>query len=346
MRFRRLVAALATIVLATTIVGCSSGTKAPSTPAPSQQPQQDTKQEQYPSNWPKNVVLAGGIMGGPWYPLMVKVSQVLMREIKGLNVTVIEGGSLANCRLIQKGQDAQMGLAYANIVFDARNGVYDNTKMTDILATNAFMTSYVQFMAPKNSSIKTLEEMFNKRIGSSPRGGGPDLIWQIVLSHYGKTYDDVRKAGGSVSFVNYSEVATLLKNGQLDVGLFQGECPHASAVEAETSVALRPVPVPKDVIDALHNKFPFLTGTTIPQTAYKGMTEPVETLSIPGVFIVNKNLPEDFVYTVLKTIMVNNEEIKSAFNFVDLLGYENFKVGISDDMWHPAAKKVYEEGKK
>lgn len=330
---RRLVVVLLVVAVAATVAGCSKS-----------KPEGKVEGKEYPANWPKKIVLAGGIMGGPWYPLMVKVSEVLMREIPGLNVTVIEGGSLANCRLIEKGQDAQMGLVYANVVYDARNGAYDDTKMTNLLATNAFMTSYVQFMVPKNSSIKSLEDMFDKRIGSSPRGGGPDLIWQIVLGYYGKTYDDVRKAGGNVSFVNYSETATLLKNGQLDVGLFQGECPHASAVEAETGgMALRPVPVPKDVIEALNKKYPYLTSAVIPKDAYKGMTEPVETLAIPGVLVVNKNLPDDFVYTVLKTIMENSEEIKSAFNFVDLLDYEHFKVGISDDMWHPMAKKVYEE---
>jgi TRAP transporter TAXI family solute receptor len=267
-----------------------------------------------------------------------------MHDIKGLNVTVIEGGSLANCRTIEEGINAQMGLAYANIVYDARNGVYDDKKMTKLQMTNAFMTSYCQFLVPKDSEVQSIEDMFDKRLGSSPRGGGPDLVWQIVLDHYGKTYEDVRAAGGNVSFVNFNEVATLLKDKHLDVGLFTGECPHAAAVEAEMSMPLRPVPLAREVIDAINKEYPYLVAATIPGNSFKGMAEPVETLSIPGVFVVNSEvLPEDFVYTVVKTIMENQEEIRGSFKFVDLLNWENYKLGIDDSVWHSGAQKVNQE---
>jgi TRAP transporter TAXI family solute receptor len=335
MKLRKLAVLLLTVILLVNVVGCTG---------PNQEGAEEG--EKYPENWPKSVTMAAGIMGGPWYPLMVKVSEVLMREIEGLNVTVIEGGSLANCRTIQEGVNAQMGLAYANIVYDARNGVYDDTKMTKLLMTNAFMTSYCQFLVPEDSSIQSIEDMFDKRLGSSPRGGGPDLVWGIVLDHYGKTYEDVRAAGGSVSFVNFNEVATLLKDGHLDVGLFTGECPHAAAVEAEMSMPLRPVPIEREVIDEINKKYPYLVAATIPEGSFKGMKGPVETLSIPGVFIVNSEvLPEDFVYEVVKTIMENKDEIVGSFQFVDLLNWDDYKLGISDEVWHPAAKRVYEEHK-
>ena len=113
----------------------------------------------YPSNWPKRITLAGGVMGASWYPLMIKYSEVLMREIPGLNVTVIEGGSLANARVINKGYDAQAGMCYADIVVKARAGEYDKTKMTNVLMTNTVLSSAVQFMVPKNSKIQSLKEV-------------------------------------------------------------------------------------------------------------------------------------------------------------------------------------------
>lgn len=296
----------------------------------------------YPDHWPKRVTVAAGIMGGPWYPLMVKVSEVLMREIPGLTVNVIEGGSLANTRIINEGVDAQMGLAYANIVYDAYEGKFDNTRMTNVRMTNAYMTSYVQFLVPKDSPIQKLEDAFDKRIGSSPRGGGPDLLWTIILEYYGLTYEDIRAKGGNVSFVDFNQQAMMMKDGQIDIGLFTGEAPHAAALEAETSVPLRAIPLDMNMINELNKKYPYLVAAELPGDAYKGMDGPVTTLAIPGVFIVNKDLPEDFVEKIVSTVMAHHEEIQGSFHFVDLLDWEHFKLGISDDLWHPAAKKVYE----
>jgi TRAP transporter TAXI family solute receptor len=298
----------------------------------------------YPKEWPRQITITAGIMGGPWYPLMIKVSEVLMREIDGINVNVIEGGSLENCRLVQKGEDAQIGLAYANILVAALEGQYDNAKMTNLSATNAFLTSYVSFVVPVGSSIQKVEDMFDKRIGTSTVGGGPDLIWNSVLEFYGRSYDDIRKAGGSVSMISYSEQATLMKDQHLDVGLFAGDSPHSSAKELDVSRPIRVIEFPSELITELNKKFPYLAMGTIKAGTYSGVKEDVKTLTIPGVLIVNKKaLPEDMVYRILSVIMDNAGEIINTYSYVDLLNYEDYKIGIDDWYWHPAAKKLYEE---
>jgi hypothetical protein len=356
MKTRKWLVWLTIVAVLVLLAGCGSGSGSgsSSSPSPSQSSQNTqgtsggqqsggtASPEPYPSHWPKRVTVAAGIMGGPWYPLMVKVSEVLMREIPELTVNVIEGGSLANTRIINEGVDAQMGLAYANIVYDAYEGKFDDKQMTNVRMTNAYMTSYVQFLVPQNSPIQKLEDAFNKKIGSSPRGGGPDLLWQIILDYYGLTYEDIRAKGGNVNFVDFNQQALMMKDGQIDVGLFTGEAPHAAAMEAEVSVPLRAIPLDMEMINALNQKYPYLVAAELPGDAYKGMDGPVTTLSIPGVFIVNKDLPEDFVEKIVSTVMENHEEIQGSFHFVDLLDWENFKLGIGDDLWHPAAKKVYE----
>ena len=72
-------------------------------------------------------------------------------------------------------------------------------------------------MVPKDSSVKTIPETFDNRVGSSPIGTGADVIWRAVLKEYGKTYDDIKKAGGKVSFVTFQDQANLAKDGHLDV---------------------------------------------------------------------------------------------------------------------------------
>jgi len=299
---------------------------------------------EYAENWPTDIAFTAGVMGGSWFPLGVKISEILMRELPELNVLVLEGGNLINARRVNGGIDAQFGLMYADMVVLVQDGFIDDIKMTNIRATNPFLSSGTQVIVRADSDIYSLDQVLNKRIGSGPVGSGPDLAWQIILGYYKSSYDDIRAAGGSVSHTNLNETASLLVDGHLDAGMFQGPIPTGSVLQAEMTVPMRVLPIPDEVIKYVEEKFPYFYPITVPKnTVYKGTTEDTQILGVPGVLVFNKQLPEDFVYTILKSLMENQDEIKQAYANVDMLSWENFRTGVPEIVAHPAALKLYEE---
>lgn len=298
---------------------------------------------EYAEDWPTSITMTTGVMGGSWYPLGVKISEILMRKFKELNVTVIEGGNIINARRINEGIDAQFGLMYADLIVLAKEGFIDDIKMTNMLATNPLLSSATTAVVRADSDLYSIDQVFDKRIGAGPVGSGPDLAWQIIFKYYNTSYDSIRANGGSVSHVDMNDQGTLIVDGHLDVGMFQGPVPSSPVMQAEMTVPMRVLQLPDEFVEWVEANYPYFYRLIVPKNIYKGMTEDTQVLGVPGVLVFNKQVPEDFVYAILKVIMENQDEIKQAYAYVDMLGWEKFRNGIGVDVVHPAALKLYEE---
>jgi TRAP transporter TAXI family solute receptor len=268
-----------------------------------------------------------------------------MREIPQLTVTVIEGGSLSNTRLVQAGVDAQVSMAFANVLQDAMEGVHtEGVPMHRLSVGRPFKSSYASIVVRPGSGIENIEEVWTRRIGTSTVGGGADQVWLLILDYYGLTWDDVRAKGGAVSRVSFSEQVTLLKDGHLDVGMFTGDMPHPSLLELETVWPVDVIDLPEAMIDDLTARFPYIAESMIREGTYSGMTRDVRSLQIPGmIFFNHERIPDDMAYLILHTLMLHREEIVTAFPTIDLLCWEDYTLGVDQTRWNTGARRLYED---
>lgn len=314
---------LVSVMVAATLSGCSR-----------QQPAEETMKD-----WPKSIVIASGPVGGPWYPTMVKCSEILMREIPGLTVNVIEGGAESNIKLVNEGKDAQIGMTSSALLYPALEGT-GNYKATNITAIGAVLTSYVQIGVLESSPIKSIADLVGKRVAPGKIGFISEVIFRNVLDAYGITYDDIKNKGGSVSYVAWGEYPSLIKDNHIDAFCLCGEVPHATIMEIEATKPVRLLPIDPDKLQVVLKKYPYLFATEMPAGIYKGQKEPVTLLGYSGVLIANKSLPDSFLAKVIEVLVNNRDEIVKELPFVNLLSWDKVMSGLDEGVMSPGVLKL------
>ncbi|NPV71032.1 MAG: TAXI family TRAP transporter solute-binding subunit [Firmicutes bacterium] len=335
---------LVVVVAVAALVALPGCSQRPAGQPQATQPQPGQSQPAQPGQskeWPKSIVIASGPVGGPWYPTMVKCSEILMREIKGLTVNVIEGGAESNIKLVNAGKDAQIGMTSSAVLYPAIEGK-SGEKASNITAIGAVLTSYAQFGVPENSSIKSIPDVVGKRVAPGKNGFISEVIFRNVLEAYGITYDDIKNKGGSISFVAWGEYPSLVKDNHIDMFSLCGEVPHATIMEIESSKPMRLLSIAPDKLQVILKKFPYLFAIEKPAGIYKGQKTPVTLLGYSGVLVANKSLPDDFLARVIEVLVKNRAEIVKELPFVDLLSWDKVMSGLEKSIMSPGALKVIE----
>lgn len=286
-------------------------------------------------------------MGSGWNNVTVLLSDIWMSKIPGVNVSVLEGGSVGNIKAVHKGLDANMGWCYTTDLRDAYlgEGNFVGQKYSDAVPIGVMYPVWLNIVSLEGSKVKTLQDMKNARTNFGAIGTGSEITAKRLLEVNGITYDSIKAAGGTVSYGNFSDAATQLKDRIVDV-IVGGGGPDIPAVhEVEATKPVRLIPIDDETlkkIDALG--YGYNTSLPIPANTYKGQTEPVPAISYQSLIIVNKSLPEDLVYNLVKHLWENIERIRkeqpSRGNYMRL---ETVFDGINTKDLHPGAAKYYKE---
>lgn len=285
-------------------------------------------------------------MGSGWHAVSVLLSDLWMTDVPGLNVSVLEGGSVANIRAISAGIDANFGWAYTTDLRDANlgEGTFDQ-KYEDALIVGVMYPVWLNVITLENSKIKTMEDLKGAKINAGAIGTGSEIAVQRLLESYGLNYDIIKSNGGTVSFGNYTDAATQLKDGIIDVMLGGGapDIPAVHEVDAQQPVKL----IPTDeyaMSKLLEKEYGYSVSLPIPANTYKNQNEDVAAIAYPSVMIANKDLPEDLVYELTKSLWTHIEKIRTEQpargNYMRL---ETVFDGINKANLHPGAVRYYKE---
>ena len=80
----------------------------------------------------------------------------------------------------------------------------------------------------------------------------------------------------------------------------------------------------------------------IPAGVYKGQDNAIPTLSVQAILVVNKDLPDDVVYTITKTLFENLPDVAKAHNKAAEISLAHAFDGITIP-FHPGAEKYFKE---
>ncbi|MDR2006813.1 MAG: TAXI family TRAP transporter solute-binding subunit [Acidaminococcales bacterium] len=298
-----------------------------------------------PQNLPHLTVVTAPL-GSGWYPISVLFGEFWMNSVKGLNVSVQEGGSVANIKAISRGVDSNVGWCYTTDLNDARKGagVFDKV-YTDALPIGATYPVWLNIITLPNSKVKSIEDLKKAKGNYGGVGSGSELAAQRLLEGYGFSYADIKAAGGSVEYGNYVDAAQQLQDGIIDVMLAGGspEVPPVREVEARKQVHLIPAE-PAKLQNVLDKGYVYITKRPIPAGTYKGQTEPVPAIAYQSVVVVNRNLPDDLVYIMTREIWANIETIRreqpARGNLMDI---STALEGVNIADLHPGAARFYRE---
>jgi hypothetical protein len=298
---------------------------------------------------PKRITFVAGTVGGAWYNSAAVMSQAIMSDVPGLNVTATSGLSLGNIRLIDKGQDAHMGWTYLASVFQAREGMKPfKQKHSNIRIVLPGMLGSPYFVCNKKSGVKDWGDLKDKRITTAQLGGQNENLTRKFFALYGFDYDVIKKNGGSVNHVNFGQATTLMKDNSADCALAPAppNSPLGLVLDLENNMDIVVPRIRKDILDRfVKDNQGYMAYPLSPMyKSLKSLDQPVMVAAGIGVIITNKDLPDDFVYNVTKAIYKNREKLYQVNKmYTYLKNPKNLTLGIDESLFHPGALKAIKE---
>ncbi len=294
-----------------------------------------------------NITAIGAGMGGGWTLGLAAIGKLITTNYPNTDFKLIPGGSMANPIRLNKG-DGDLSITNHSNAKAAFLGQYPyRSKCENVQSImNVGDSTYFHIIVPENSPIKTFDDVkANKiplRISTGPNGSIVELTARWVLEEYGITYKDIRSWGGKTYPLSFTDAVSLFKDGQLDMFCWFGAGESAYIQEIVAGMKVRWIPLNDTVLNALSQKYG-LRPEKIPATYFSGAVGSEVPCAGDGAeFIVRKDLDEELVYNITKTILDNREEIIRAIPSWNTINLNTAVKDLSLPM-HPGAARFYKE---
>ena len=290
----------------------------------------------------KFLTMASGPEGGSWYPLGSAMMSIIEKSLK-ISTKNGPGGGVGNCKVVDSGR-ADLGWSYTHTTYNAYNGRGKfEKKHQNIRHLMSLYPGVFQVVVPKSSDIKSIADLKDKRIVPGKVGFTGTAIAELVLKAYGLDFDSIKKGGGSVSFVGYADAAALMKDGHSDAYMAVTSCPQSTIIDLNFRPGIRFLPIPPEFQKKVQDLEPGLMPTVVPQSAYKGLEADVPTVGTVTNIIINKDVPDDVVYNLVKALYEAWPELaqvkkKAIEDSKPELALQGASIPV-----HPGAMKYYKE---
>ena len=293
------------------------------------------------------IKLTSGPLGSGWYPFSVSLSEIWMDKMDIL-ISIVEGSGLGNIKRINnKNMSMPIGMAYTTNFMAAFDGAPPfKKKYENLRLVAALYPTWTTIAVREDSGISRLEDIFDKRIAP----GGPTFSstddFRRILNFYGKDFDDIKKAGGQVSYGSYSDSANLIRDGIADVMVAHGAPEVVALSEIDRNHHIKLLEVPDEVLDSLkgfaYRKEP------IPANTYSKQDKPVPTMMFYTCLAAHKNVPEELIYQLTKNMWDedNLKRLRKEQNRAKGMKLETATGGFEDidvARIHPGALRFYKE---
>lgn len=283
-----------------------------------------------------------GPEGGSWYPLGSAMMSIIEKEM-GISSSNGPGGGVGNCKAVNAGR-ADFGWTYTHTAYNAYNGRGKfEQKNSNLRHLMSLYPGVFQMAVPASSKIMGVGDLADKRIVPGKVGFSGTVIAENVLAAYDLTFDSIKKNGGLVSYVGYSDSAALMKDGHSDCYMAVTSCPQSTMIDLMFRPGIRFLSIDKTHMDKIKELEPGLMPTLIPKDAYKGLTADVPTVGTVTCLVTSKDVPDDVVYKAVKTLYSNwpaLAEVKKQA--IEESKPENAALGANIPI-HPGALKYYKE---
>jgi len=298
--------------------------------------------------------VAGGV-GGGWYVQAGGLAQLINEKEPRITIKVVPGGGLVNPVRVATGKD-ELGWGITFVDKAAYHGtapLYEEA-YPDVRAIGAIFGIYnIHFVAAKNQGINTIEELMQlvkegKAVKvAAPMKGTSDLpIIETIFGFYGLSLEEIEKAGGKVFHAVYADMISLYKDQHVDYVFTHLAIPAAAVTEMTVSRDSQILAASDELIDYCHEEVGTVARESglcvIPAGTYKDQESDAPAVVTAGELLVNKNVSDAVVYTILKIFDENIEQVyqldKTNRFFVPKDGWKNVAVPL-----HPGAEKYYKD---
>lgn len=277
---------------------------------------------------------------GNFYPLGAALANIWNEQIPGIKVaSQASDGSVQNINLMQQG-DIKMGLSTLGVLYNAYHGKdqFEGREYKDVRVVSTLFADAAQVIVTEDSGIESVEELVGQPFVPGAPGSGAKSLSDEIFEAYDMTVEDIE-----AEFVGYSQAADLLRNGKIVGAQVMSALPTSAAIEMLSTTNSKIIDLTDEAIKRLTEKNDWLVEFTIPADMYDELDKDIKTVAQPSVLIVSKDMPDDIVYELAKTMWENLEPLHDTIAATQTMEIENAATGIADIPLHPGAEKYYEE---
>jgi uncharacterized protein len=294
----------------------------------------------------KNVILASSSMGGTAYLAGSAFVEAMKKQIPGINFISQPGVLVQNMTAIEEGV-IQIGMGDTGtqlLAYDGKPPFKKAHKKLRYIGLGQPMPT--QLIVPKDSKIKSIADLYNKRINVLPKGSVTRFIVEAILEKYGITYESIQKNGGIVHGVSYSDAANMMQNGQLDMlTSWSLVTSHVLTVISNPGIRVLPIDKADEIL-----KDPRLNGyykVTLKKGAHEGVVEDTPLMASPLTLCMSADLPDELGYKIAK-VFFETPALKDFYKKEAEAGLgESFDLKNSyiaaNIPYHPGVEKYFKE---
>jgi uncharacterized protein len=286
--------------------------------------------------WPQSIAIATASPGGTYYVYGQALADILSDAL-GIEVTAqATQGSTRNIILIETGH-AALGLITMGVGWEAWNGTGEWTKGQQFRAMRAILPMYdspFHIAVAKRLGVASFDQLAGKRIGAGPRGGTSGTYFPRIF--------EMLKIPAVVSYGSIEETTSQISAGHLDGIVAATGVPVPALFELDKKEGMEYVPFTAAQIKILKQQMPELTDSTIASGVYPSLPVDYHTVGLFNFVVANKDLPEDLVYRIVKTVFDKHSQLVDAHSAAN----KTVPANISRDTFlpiHPGALRYYRE---
>ena len=284
---------------------------------------------------PNSITLLTGVAGGSWAGIGAVISEIFRNA--GVKSSGESGGGASNVIMVDR-MDAELGMCATTDPPVARKGEapYEE-KHTDVMGVCMLFQNFVHIMVREDSGVTSIEQLKGKEFASQPVGTSTQAVFSDVLSVYGLSENDLKITRGG-----QTEGAALVKDKHVVGFTATTAAPSGTLLEMAQFTPIKILTISSEKAKELSEINDGYVETILPAKTYPGQDEPITGVRADTILIVNRNMPEEEVYWISKTLVENLEMLQSAHSTMRNLTVEEMaKVGGVE--LHPGARRYYEE---
>jgi hypothetical protein len=299
---------------------------------------------------PVEVTIASLSPGTAWYVYGAAIGDLLRPALPANSKIEVlpQSGGIGNARLVAQ-KKANFALSFSLTNQWAFQGRHAYDQKLDMLrgVAGGMDTYFLTALVRADAGIASLEDLKANvgkvSLGTLPVGSAGEYGARNLLQAIGVSYDDIRKAGGSVAHTNYPTMTTALKDGRMNTIIAVVTPGHPSITEIALQNDMRFLPVTGAAATKMGEEFNY-SAQTMPAGMFKGIDKDLQTVGFPTVFITHRDVDAELVYLVTKTIGDNKAKLvdahKGLSQFDPAAAWKPELVGLP---LHPGAEKYYRE---
>lgn len=287
----------------------------------------------------QQLTMMTGPQGGVWVPLGGALKAMWEKAIPGLQITATPGAGIANVRGVDEGK-AHIGFGNSSTSVDGINGAPPYPKkVTKVCQLASIYPQYFQVVALKSAGIKTFADVKGKSLVTQTKGNTAEMLTAQMLEVNGLNYQSLSKANFQAS---YTDAVSLMKDGHAQVFTLGTTAPASSVMDLSSARDVDLVPVDDKTMAAIKKINAGYNRLIIKAGTYAKQDKDVPVVGYSTHLVVACDLPEDTVYTMVKTMAANVATMAAVNKAIEGLTAKDMAVDVGVPL-HKGALKFYKE---